>query len=214
MIDARKDIIFRDENYKEKFRIKDGESIKITVGYDGREIIGKCRYLDDTHFYVANQCFHADEFKEKMMRLGNKYGPLSLPEPPMIDIVIAELGEAPRDAEVAASDAAMRELLGGEVEIISVERFAGDRRGVYVRGADGNGAVAVCGIEGDNITSLHPNDARTAKRELAERVRAADAEKPKATLAERLEAGKAKAAAHNAGREAIDNKRGSDIGEH
>jgi hypothetical protein len=58
------------------------------------------------------------------------------------------------------------------------------------------------GLNGGNMTSIHPYDAQNRKRELAERVPAAEERKP--TLAERLEAGKVRAASQDAGRQPLD----------
>jgi hypothetical protein len=209
MTDARKEIIFRDGDYKEKFRIKDGESIKITVAYDGEEIIRKCRYLDEAHMNVgASSCYHMDEFMEKQTRVGNQYEPIPS-ETPKPDIETAEHSQPPRDAEIPMSEAAMRDILGGEPEIISRDKFS-----ATVTGIRGNGTTIVCGMNGDNLTSLHPYDAQRQKRELAERVPATEEKKP-STLAERLEAGKAKAAAHNAARQTNDTpQKKKDVTEH
>jgi hypothetical protein len=195
MKDARKDIVFRDENYKEKFRIKDGDSIKITVGYDGEELIRKCRFLDEAHMNVGNgNCYHMDEFMEKQAWAGNTYEPVPGLEP-KLDVVIAEPGKPPRDAEIPLSLAALREIIGGEIEFVSKDKFC-----AVVQGANGNGTVVALGVNGGDLTSLHPYDAQQQKRDLAERIPAAVEKKP--TLAERLEAGKLKAAAHNAERQA------------
>jgi hypothetical protein len=193
MVDARKDIIFRDEHYKEKFRIKDGERIKITVAYDGEEIIRKCRYLDDHHMYVGSTCLHVNEFMEKQTRVGNTYEPISNQEP-LIDVVIVEKNKFPSDIEIDMTHSAIREILGGEPEIISKDKFS-----VIVKGIEGNGKMLVCGYDGDYLTSLHPYVAQTKKYELAALFpKEEKEEKAKPTLVERLEAGKAKAAEHNA----------------
>ncbi len=208
MIDARKDIIFRDEDYKEKFRIKDGDKIKITVAYDGEELIRKCRFLDETHMNVGSTCFHMDEFMEKMARVGNKYEPIPDQEA-KLDVLIAEPGQAPRNAEIPLSFTALREIIGGEPEIISKDKFS-----AVVQGTNGNGTIVVCGVKGDNLTSLHPYDAQTKKRELTERASATE-EKSKPSLSDRLEAGKAKAAAHNAEHKTPDTpQKKKDVTEH
>ncbi len=194
MIDARKDIIFLDERYNEKFRIKDGESIKITVGFDGEEIIRKCRWLDATHMNVGTTCFHMDEFMGKQMRAGNTYEPVPSSEP-KLDVLIAEPGKPPRDAEIPMTDTALRKILGGRPEIVSEDKFSARLQGK-------NGVTVVCGINNGNLTSLHPYDAQRQKRELEAAIPAVEAKKP--TLAERLSAGKAKADAHNASRNVSD----------
>jgi hypothetical protein len=208
MIDARKDIIFRDIDYKTKFKIKDGDSIKITVGYDGEELIRKCRFIDDHHIDVGSQCFHIDEFMEKMTRAGNSYEPIPDQEP-KLNILVAEPGKPPQDAEIPMTHTALREMLGGEPEIISKDKFA-----TVIQGANGNGTIVVCGSKGDILTSLHPYIAQSQKRELANRVPPTEDKKP-ATLAERLEVGKAKAAAHNSARQTNDTpQKKKDAAEH
>ena len=189
MRDARNDIIFRDANYDVMFKIKDGDSIKITVAYDGEELVRKCRWLDETHLNVGDTCFHVDEFMEKQMKVGNRYEPVPGQEP-VIDVVIAEPGKPPRYAELPMNRAAIREAIGGEPVVVGEDRFY-----ALVRGGGGNGTVIAFGIKDGNLTSLHPYTAQTLKRELAAIVAAMD-EKPALTLASRLEAGKAKAAAH------------------
>jgi len=187
MTDARRDIIFRDADYKEKFRIKDGESIKIIVAYDGEELIRKCRWIDEAHMDVGSTPFHMDEFMEKAARVGNKYEPIPGQEP-KLDVLIAEPGKPPRDAEIPMRHAAIREIIGGEPEIVSEGKFS-----ATIKGVNGNGAILVCGINGSELTSLHPYVAQTQKRELAARVAE---EKATTTLTSRLEAGKTKAAAY------------------
>ena len=197
MTDARKDIIFHDESYKEKFRIKDGDSIKITIAFDGEEIVRKCRFLDPTHLDVGSSCYHCSEFMEKMTRNGNQYEPAPN-QKPKFDILIAELGKPPRDIEIPISETAIRKLLGGEPEIVNKDKFS-----VTLTGKDGNGTIAVFGNNDGNISSLHPYDAQKYKRDFAASVSETE-EKPKKTLAEQLEAGKTKAAAHNASRKTPD----------
>ena len=188
MPDARREIVFRDERYKEKFRIKDGESIKITVAYDGEELVRKCRFINETHLTVGSSAFHIDELMERMKRVGNTCEPIPGQEP-KIDIVIVQLGKPAREAEIPISRAAMREILGGEPEIVCKDKFTAS-----LTGNGGGGTLIVCGINGGNLTSLHPYDAQKFRLELAERPAASASKKPP-TLAERLDAGRAKAAA-------------------
>ena len=53
--DVRKDILFLKEpfTYPEAFRIKDGDSVKVTY-FDGEEATAKCRYIDEVQFYLGN----------------------------------------------------------------------------------------------------------------------------------------------------------------
>ena len=103
---------------------------------------------------------------ERMTRVGNKYEPIPGQEP-KLDVLIYEQGKPPRDAEIPMSLDAIRKLIGGEPEIIDKDKFS-----AVVKGANGNGVILVCGIKGDNLTSLHPYDAQMQKRELAARVAA------------------------------------------
>jgi len=189
--DTRRDIIFRDADYKEKFRIKDGDSIKITVAYDGEEIIRKCRWLDEAHMNVGSTCFHMDEFMEKQTRVGNKYEPVPHQEP-KLDVLIVEPGKPPHNAEIVMSLAAMSKIVGGTPEIVGINKDMAIVNNTY-----GNGTFLICGMSDGQLTSLHPYAAQMKKRELENRV-AARNEPDKLTLADRLETGKAKAAEHNA----------------
>ena len=78
---ARKGIRFIDPNYKEKFRITDGDLIRITHP-DGKQNIRPCRYIDDYHVEVGRTVYHICEFAERMEQNGNKVIPLrsDLPE--------------------------------------------------------------------------------------------------------------------------------------
>jgi len=187
--DVRRDIIFRGSDYKEMFRIKDGDSIKITVAYDGEEIIRKCRWLDEAHMDVGHTCYHMDEFMEKQTRVGNKYEPVPGQEP-KLDIVVAEPGCTPYYAEIPMSNIALRNLLGGEPEIIFKDKSVANLMGV-----NGNGTIVACGVRGDYLTSLHPYIAQSEKLAFAER---ASASGSRLSLSDRLDAGKTKAAEHNA----------------
>ena len=187
MPDARNDIIFHDANYREMFRIKDGERIKITIAFDGEEVIRKCRWLDEMHMNVGSTCYHNDEFMEKCIKIGNKYEPLPVQEP-IIDVIVAEPGKPPYDAEIPMTYTALRSIIGGKPEIVSADKYQ-----AVVKGVDGNGTAIVCGIKDGNLTSLHPYVAQTQKREFVSR----SVEEFRATsLANRLEAGKVKAASH------------------
>jgi threonine dehydrogenase-like Zn-dependent dehydrogenase len=90
----------------------------------------------------------------------------------------------------------LKTIIGGEIEFISKDKFA-----AVIQGINGNGTIAVFGMNGDKLTSLHPYDAQKHKLELKERIPMSKDSKPQ-TLAERLEAGKAKTNRHNAARAA------------
>ena len=189
MIDARKDIVFRNEDYNEKFRIKDGDRIKITVAYDGEEIIRKCRFLDETHMYVGSTCFHMDEFMERQARVGNKYEPVHTE--PKIDILFVEPGQKPCDMEIPININALRVLIDGEPCMIPLNDNAIVVKGV-IRG-DANkkgGGFAICGLNDGELTSLHPYWAQKYKLEFAPR----EQEKNKPSIKEQI-AGMQKATA-------------------
>ena len=187
MPDARNDIIFCDANYNEVFRIKDGDCIKITVAFDGEEVVRKCRWLDEMHMTVGSTCYHNDEFMEKSTKVGNKYEPLPDQEP-VIDIIIAEPGKPPCDAEIPMTYDALQNIIGGKLEIVNSYKSH-----AVVKGINGNGTFVVCGIKDDKLTSLHPYIAQTQKREF---VTKSIEESNVKSLTNRLEAGKLKAASH------------------
>ena len=72
---ARRGIRFITPNYEEKFRIADGEKIRITLS-DGEQIERACRYIDDYHVEVGDNLFHICEFAERMEQNGSKVIPL------------------------------------------------------------------------------------------------------------------------------------------
>ena len=81
MRQARRGIRFIKPNYEEKFRIPDGEKIRITLS-DGEQIERTCRYIDDYHVEVGDVTFHICEFAERMGQNGSSVVPLrsSLPD--------------------------------------------------------------------------------------------------------------------------------------
>ena len=72
---AERGIRFIDPHYKEKFRIMDGEKIRITLA-DGEQIDRVCRYIDDYHLEVGDICYHICEFAERMRDNGSEVVPL------------------------------------------------------------------------------------------------------------------------------------------
>lgn len=81
---AEKGIRFITPDYKELFRIPDGDKVRITRP-DGTHIDRTCRYIDECHMEVGNgwdSLFHICQFAEQMERCGNSVIPLrsSLPE--------------------------------------------------------------------------------------------------------------------------------------
>ena len=74
---ANKGIRFIDPHYNEKFRIADGDKIRITYP-NGESAERTCRYIDDYHLEVGNNTFQICEFAELMERNGNTGAPLQL----------------------------------------------------------------------------------------------------------------------------------------
>lgn len=82
---ARNGIRFITPDYQEKFRIPDGDSIRITTP-DGTQLDRVCRYIDETHFEMGfrdvGDLRHICQFAELMEQNGNTVIPLrsSLPK--------------------------------------------------------------------------------------------------------------------------------------
>lgn len=98
---AEKGIRFITPEYKEKFRISDGEKIRITFS-DGEVKDRACRYIDDSHVEVGDDLYHICEFAERMEQCGATFIPLrsDLPEvcysilPSTGDVIIIKHGES------------------------------------------------------------------------------------------------------------------------
>lgn len=98
---AEKGIRFITPEYKEKFRISDGEKIRITFS-DGEDKDRVCRYIDDSHVEVGDDLYHICEFAERMEQCGATFIPLrsDLPEvcysilPSTGDVIIIKHGES------------------------------------------------------------------------------------------------------------------------
>ena len=78
---SREGIRFITPNYEDKFRIPDGDSIRIRRS-DGTSVDKQCRYIDPYHMEVGGSAYHICEFAERMARQGSSVIPLrsSLPE--------------------------------------------------------------------------------------------------------------------------------------
>lgn len=80
--------------YDEKFRIPDGDEIRVTAP-DGESNDYECRYIDDYHLELNGTChslYHIAEFAERMERNGNTVIPLRSPLPEFchnVNVVIA-----------------------------------------------------------------------------------------------------------------------------
>jgi len=161
--DVRKDIRFMNSNYNEMFTIKDGDSIKITRGFDGGKVIRKCRFIDETHLNIGTTPYHLYEFAERMEQSGNRYE--AVPKRVnKIDILSAKYGEALQDVAIPMTEAAIRKLVGGDYELTPLT-YSNDK--VYAMRADGPDGVAICGIADEILTSLHPYSAQSCKLELS-----------------------------------------------
>lgn len=81
MKQAEKGIRFIDPNYKELFRIPDGDKIRI-ITKDGKQLDRESRYIDEAHLEVGDNLYHICEFAERMEQAENTVIPLrsSLPE--------------------------------------------------------------------------------------------------------------------------------------
>ena len=78
---ARQGIRFITPDYKEIFRIPDGDKVRITFA-DGEAADYVCRYIDPYHVEVGDHLWHICQVAEKMEEIGAKIVPLrsSLPE--------------------------------------------------------------------------------------------------------------------------------------
>ena len=189
MEDVRKDILFLAEPFKypAAFRIKDGDSVKITYGFDGEVATLKCRFIDEVHLTLGNNAYHISELAERLQRSGSTVEPIPVQQP-MLDILAAKYDDPLKDTVIPMTEKALKNLVGGEYTSELLQNHEGKHRyGVVLRGKEG---LAACGVGGDNkaLTSLHPYWAQKYKRELS-------TEPPKKeSLHEKLDRGKEKAA--------------------
>ena len=76
---AERGISFITPDYQEKFRVADGERIRI-IGADGNFRDRICRYIDDTHFETEGEfggtLYHICEFGELCEKTGSQVIPL------------------------------------------------------------------------------------------------------------------------------------------
>lgn len=72
---ARNGIRFITPEYKEKFRISDGDRVCVTM-LDGKTRDLTCRYIDDCHVEVGSSLYHICQFAEIMERNGSTVTPL------------------------------------------------------------------------------------------------------------------------------------------
>jgi hypothetical protein len=179
MDDKRKEIRFINSDYDTLFTVKDGESIKMTSGYDGEVKTLKVRYIDETHFTLIgkySETYHICQFAEVMERNGNKVEAIP-DQKPMLDILYAGYGEKLADTTVPMTEDALQKLVGGkyDMEILCYPGRTEEVRGkkVEIKGKAfaavlrGSVGIAVCGLIDYALTSLHPYNAQTQKRELS-----------------------------------------------
>lgn len=173
MEDKRKTIRFITSDYKTLFTVKDGDSVKLTLGYDGEVKTLKCRYIDDAHIRLVGEYtndYHICQLAEISERTGNKYEEIPN-QKPMLNILAAKYGEQLKEVEIPMTDAAIKSLVGGKYEVepqyVDGQGING-RYGLYAHDAiaRGKNGIAVLGVEDDKLTSLHPYWAQKYKREL------------------------------------------------
>jgi hypothetical protein len=176
MEDVRKNIRFIDCDYKTLFTIKDGENIKFTSGYDGENRIEKCRWIDEMHTQIGSEIYHICQWAEICEKNGHTFAPAEK-RVNKLDILAANYGEDLKPATIPMTEAAIRKLVGGKYEAETLcypnrteqignkkVEVKGKAFGVVLRGKDG---IAVCGLSDGVLTSLHPYNAQTQKRELS-----------------------------------------------
>ncbi len=119
---AEKGIRFITPHYEEKFRIPDGDKVRITLN-DGSYFDEVCRYIDDYHVEIGSSLYHICEFAERMEENGNKVIPLrsSLPErcftvhPETGEMIIIKKGESGHyNTDLNCNDAAVSRVVAAE----------------------------------------------------------------------------------------------------
>lgn len=89
---ARNSIRFITPDYKEKFRIPDGDKIRI-IRSDGESQDFTCRFIDDYHLEVGSGLYHICQFAEIMERNGSSVIPLRSSLPAQCYSTLAGTGE-------------------------------------------------------------------------------------------------------------------------
>jgi len=134
--DVRETIQFYDSNWEPFFQIKDGDSIKITFGEDGGDAEFKCRFHGDMRVEIEGLKFLSYIFAEEMDEAGWTYEPVTEQEP-KIDIVFAKYGEKLHDVSIPITEAALRDLVGGDYELTPVNAYSIGTPDMRVDGPDG-----------------------------------------------------------------------------
>lgn len=166
---AEKGIRFITPEYKEKFRISDGEKIRITFS-DGEVKDRVCRYIDDSHVEVGDDLYHICEFAERMEQCGATFIPLrsDLPEvcysilPSTGDVIIIKHGESgyyrceystedkafnrefanDRNANIGVSKAQVEAMLAGSMygwDVPAADPKSYDKNGTLLRNTKDRG---------------------------------------------------------------------------
>ena len=135
MKQAEKGIRFITPHYEEKFRIADGDKVRIRR-FDGQVFDRVCRYIDDCHVEIGSELYHICQFAEIMERNGNSVIPLrsSLPAvcygkvPEKRAIVMFERGfDGYRSASFATKGRTSQKLvdeLNGELGVTKAQAAA------------------------------------------------------------------------------------------
>lgn len=92
MQNARNCIRFITPDYKEKFRIPDGDRVRVTMP-DGETRDLACRFIDDYHLEVGSGLYHICQFAEIMERNGSSVIPLRSSLPAQCYSTLAGTGE-------------------------------------------------------------------------------------------------------------------------
>lgn len=144
---ARNGIRFITSEYRELFRIADGEQIQITHP-DGEKTLRTCRYIDETHAEIgSNNLYHICQFAELMAENGNKVIPMrsSLPEKcfstlPSADKLIiiqkGEMGYIPSEMQIAGKTARESADIANDTMGVTKVQEAAMLAGSLVRLAD------------------------------------------------------------------------------
>ena len=108
---AAKGIRFITPQYEEKFRIEDGDKIRVTK-LDGQTEEKVCRYIDPYHTEIGSNIFHICEYAEMIEHTGATVIPIraSLPEwcyaalPSTGEVVVVKRGEMGYKPEIGTWD--------------------------------------------------------------------------------------------------------------
>ena len=77
--DEKKMIRFIDSSYNDLFTVPDGGTVFLMYS-DGEKAERTCKFIDPTHFYAGNHCWHICEFAERMEQNKVRYAPFPMPD--------------------------------------------------------------------------------------------------------------------------------------